>query len=113
MKASEQLRALVKEATPGPWRCMPDSDWYIVFSPNGPKHAAAWTELLEDTCLIALAPQLAELVADMAEAIDETVTVEWMDKATDEQNSELKRRADRLRAARARLDALFPEEAIT
>jgi hypothetical protein len=65
----DDLRRLAEEATPGPWKCVPDSDHFIVFTPEGDKHACAWTGRLEDTRLIALAPDLARLCAEMGEAL--------------------------------------------
>jgi hypothetical protein len=67
----DDLRRLAEEATPGPWKCVPDSDHFIVFTPEGDKHACAWTGRLEDTRLIALAPDLARLCAEMGEALAE------------------------------------------
>ena len=66
----EELRALADEATPGPWRYVPDSDEYIVFAPQeAPGHAAGHGETPANTRLMALAPDLARMCAELGEAL--------------------------------------------
>ena len=95
MSAPDRLRALVAEATPGPWSASRERDhtplWEI--APKIPRPA--------DVTLIALAPQLAELCADMGE------TVRLMLAPMGKQ-FHAGYEAD-LRIHLSRLDALFPE----
>jgi len=56
--------------------------------------------------LMFIAPDLARLCAELGEALQNVVTVAWTDKATVEQNLELKQRADAVDAVLAKLSEL-------
>ena len=70
----DELRSLADEATPGPWRFIPESDEYIVFAPQAHTgHAAGHGETPANTRLMALAPDLARLCAELGEALDSAI----------------------------------------
>lgn len=75
MTAAARLRALVAEATPGPWTLQHGWDNYT--GPEPGEIGGDWVDPHgaysgnpADNALIALAPQLALLVADMGERIE-------------------------------------------
>lgn len=105
MTASDRLRALVAEATPGPWTYFEGSDVWSV----GTNQAVLLDEDPADSRLIALAPQLAELVADMGEALLALVERVEMDESV---GICLTSRVESLNGGTvlARLRALFPED---
>jgi hypothetical protein len=66
----DDLRKLADEATPGPWK--PDDDpgthWLLGFD-GGDSYVTDWPTKEADLRLLALAPDLARLCADLAEAL--------------------------------------------
>lgn len=96
MSTPDRLRALVAEATPG--RTLDPDVGEGVTTVN-----AEWMRLS------ALAPQLAELLADMAHAV-------WLLETTSREPAPGKpgyAARQELKRTVARLDALFPEEDVT
>jgi hypothetical protein len=81
VSAGDQLRALAQKATPGPWAAWQDELYWKVDgaeergNADGPNVCntgrTSWPQTGENARLIALAPQLAELAADMADALEE------------------------------------------
>ena len=79
---SDELRALADAATPGPW-CIgpwcigPDDETHWVLGRVGENYETDWPALEADTRLIALAPDLAWLCADMAQIMQNARVSEW------------------------------------
>jgi len=76
------LRKLLAEATPGPWRIVPDQEGEPAqcITAGGFDMATAWGEYLRaeaDARLIALAPQLAEALIEVRERLSRLSR--WLD----------------------------------
>ena len=71
-----ELKALAEAATPGPWRFTPEDglirdaeDYHVVQVAGSPEHS----QLKASAYLIALAPDLALLCAEMAQIVEKTI----------------------------------------
>lgn len=94
-----RLRKLAQDATPGPWQCVPLEDrslFEIVQALNDHCYIVQVDGMDEPNArLIALAPSLAVLVADMADALDDIAHARWGDN-TERRVQELLIRVDAL-----------------
>lgn len=111
---SAWLRQLVAEATPAPWDTGPVTESMCIYAPAlGAKGALAWTSTqrfrngVENARLIALAPRLALLCADMAELIRS----EYGISEEPEDGYDPEGMNDWPNSLLARLDALRPKDA--
>jgi hypothetical protein len=105
----EEMCKLADEATPGPWTV--EESICAVDTPDGRALVLMVdrqepAQALRDACLIALAPDLARLCAELGEALAGVAILEMHSDFSDDENEELRKRAVTARSALAKLAEL-------
>jgi len=97
----DELRALADAATPRPWVVGGDGDTHWVLKHEGDEYVSLWDARETDARLIALAPDLARLCAELGQtgqeyldayfAVDESLTGFVRDNTMELHNSKVER----------------------